>query len=335
MTPFVRGLLDQSLFEPVREFTNCHGKRIRGSLLQLSYEMSGGIGAIAPEIGMAIENLHAGSLIIDDIQDDSLMRRGQATMHRRQGIPLAINTGNWMYFHALESLTAAKLPAEQRYRLVEAMIFAACRCHEGQAIDLHARVDSIPAMHWHETTLSISTLKTGSLVALAVEMGCIAADSQAPLLQVLPRFGRQIGVALQMRNDLDELADIVQFQETAGLADTIRDDDLRHARLTWPWVWAVRLYGSGVCQRLSQRVVACQQERYSAACELYSLVGAHGDKTIGALVREQLLLLGEHILDRRLLDALGEVLAPIERSRKSVATNAGLYLNSSTGTVAP
>ncbi len=125
--------------------------------------MSGGVGQIAPEISGAIENLHAGSLIIDDIQDDSQTRRGQATMHRRIGMPLAINAGNWMYFGALECLSESSLPAEQRWLLLRAMVHAARRCHEGQAIDLHARVDSIPAANWHETTLSISTLKTGAL----------------------------------------------------------------------------------------------------------------------------------------------------------------------------
>lgn len=333
MSPFVRGLLDQSLFSPVSDFTRCAGKRIRGSLLQLSYQMSGGVGQVPVEISESVEKLHAGSLIIDDIQDDSQTRRGQTTMHRRMGIPLAINAGNWMYFNALECISDAPLPTEQRLRLMEAMIQAARQCHEGQAIDLHTRVDAIPAVHWHETTLSISTLKTGALVALAVEMGCIAADPRSPLLQVLPRFGRQIGIALQMRNDLEELALIVHSPEATRSSGAIRDDDLRHARITWPWVWALNLYGWGFCQRAIQRVVASEQERHAAACELYELAGAHGDKAIGSLVREQLILLGEHILDRRLLDTLREVLAPIERS-SSIANTAGLLVNSSTGTVA-
>ncbi len=170
--------------------------------------MAGGTGSVASMISQAIESLHAGSLVIDDIQDDSQSRRGHPTMHRRVGVPLAINAGNWMYFRALESLSNAPLPAETRERLLSAMIRAAVQCHEGQAIDLYARVDRTPPEHWQETTLAISTLKTGALVALAIELGCLAADSKSPLSLILPKFGRQIGIALQMRNDLDELASI-------------------------------------------------------------------------------------------------------------------------------
>ena len=334
MSPFVKGLLDRSLLEPVRDFTRCEGKRVRGSLLQLSYELSGGTGQVSAAVSQAIEHLHAGSLIIDDIQDDSKTRRGQATLHRSLGVPLAINAGNWMYFNALDYLSDARLPSEQRLLLVEAMIHAARRCHEGQAIDLHARIDSVPAAHWHETTLSISTLKTGALVALAVEMGCIAADPRSPLLPVLQRFGRQIGIALQMRNDLEELAHIAESQEMPGTGEDVRDDDLRHARLTWPWVWALNLYGWGFCQRMIQLVVGSEHQRHSAACKLYELAGAHGDKAIRSLVREQLLLLGEHILDRRLLVSLGETLMPIEQPRNFVATSASTLANSNIGTVA-
>ncbi len=90
----------------------------------------------------------------------------------------------------------------------------------------------------------------------------------------------------------------------------------------------------GLCQRLIARVVASERERWLAACELYELVGTHGDKAIGASVREQVLLLGEHILDRRLLTALEEVLHPIEQSPNIATTSSTLFVNSSTGTVA-
>lgn len=334
MSRYIEGLLDRSLHQPVSDFRQCAGKRIRGSLLQLSYEMAGGAGQVAAEISEAIENLHAGSLIIDDIQDDSHTRRGQPTMHRSLGVPLAINAGNWMYFNALECLSGARLPADQRWRLVEAMISAARRCHEGQAIDLDARIDTIPGVHWHETASAISTLKTGTLVALALEMGCIAADPETQLLHALSRFGRQIGIALQMRNDLEELGQLVQNQAMTGTDSSVRDDDLRHARLTWPWVWALQLYGWGACRRVMERALASEQKRRAAASELYALIGLHGDKAIRSLVREQLLLLGEHILDRRLLSAMAETLKPIEHSHCLITTTVKPYVTSNRGTVA-
>jgi geranylgeranyl pyrophosphate synthase len=317
MNSYAQRLLDQSLFAPVNNFTGCQGKRIRGSLLQLSYELSGGLGSLSPAIGEAIESLHAGSLVIDDIQDDSRSRRGQQTMHHRIGVPLAINAGNWMYFHALECLSDAPLPMEQRDRLLASMIRAARQCHEGQAIDLHSRVDRVPAIHWYEATLAISTLKTGELVALAVDMGCIAANPNSPLSGALRKFGRQIGIALQMRNDLDELANIAQVATTSQAIRSIRDDDLRNARLTWPWVWAFELQEmsgrADRCASLVRRVVLSERDRCNVAAELFAIVGTYGDQVIRSLVRDQLRLLGEHVLDERMLQALGDILQPIER----------------------
>jgi len=333
MNPYVRRLLDHSLFSPVDDFAACQGKRIRGSLLQWSYEISGGSGQISSAISEAIESLHAGSLVIDDVQDDSQSRRGQATMHQRIGVPLAINAGNWMYFRALECLSVAPLAPDQRLRLLESMVRAARQCHEGQALDLHARIDQIPVAHWNETTLAISTLKTGSLVELAVEMGCIASNANSLLSHVLPMFGRQIGVALQMRNDLDELARIAESDPQSAAFASIRDDDLRNARLTWPWVWVHELEGVQRCHTLRNRVVRSRGDRHDMARGLIELCGAHGDRVIQSLVRDQLRLLGEHVVDRRLLDPMAEILQPIKQACTRVETAGRLLAGTSLGTV--
>lgn len=313
MNPHVKELLENSLFEPVRDFKCRQGKRIRRSLLQISYEMAGGNGEVPASVCEAIESLHAGSLVIDDVQDDSRSRRGQITLHHVIGVPLAINAGNWMYFHALECLSDSPLSADIRSRLIEAMIHTARRCHEGQAIDIHARIDQVPVEHWEETTSAISLLKTGSLVELAVRMGCIAANAPDRLLSVLPGFGRRIGVALQMRNDLDELASIAQRRHDDQAVDSIRDDDLRNARMTWPWVWASQRTGHARCREWAMQLNRSTQDRWHVASELFQLVGQHGDQIIGAVISEHLRLLAEHVIDRRLLDGVGEILQTIER----------------------
>lgn len=312
MSPFVSRLIDRSLHLPTHEFKLRQGKRIRGSIVQICFEMAGGTGPVSEVVAEAIECLHAGSLVIDDVQDDSQYRRGQPTLHQTIGVPLAINAGNWMYFRAVELLTTAPLPTIQRCRLVEAMVTAGRQCHEGQALDLHARLDEIPAKHWMETVEAISTLKTGVLVELAVAMGCIAADAPHLLHSAMTSFGCQIGVALQMRNDLEELNSIALGQPAASEGGCIRDDDLRHARLTWPWAWAFELTGEARCRLLSQQLGHSTAERRRVAAELLSIVQRHGDQVIAATIGEQIRVLGEHIVDRRLLEQLRERLQPIE-----------------------
>jgi geranylgeranyl pyrophosphate synthase len=313
MNPYVKELLDRSLFEPVRDFKCRQGKRIRSSLLQISYEMAGGTGNVPASVSDAIESLHAGSLVIDDVQDDSRSRRGHATMHHSIGVPLAINAGNWMYFQALECLSNSPLPAEIRSRLIEAMIHTARRCHEGQAIDIHARVDEVPVEHWEATASAISLMKTGSLVELAVRMGCLAANAPDRLLSVLPALGRRIGIALQMRNDLDELASIAQWRPGDQNDDTIRDDDLRNARMTWPWVWASQRTDHARCREWALRLVRSPEDRRQVARELFERIGQYGDHLIATLISEQLQLMAEHVIDQRLLDGVAQILHTIER----------------------
>jgi geranylgeranyl pyrophosphate synthase len=325
MNPYVKELLDRSLFEPMRDFKCRQGKRIRSSLLQISYEMAGGIGDVPASVSDSIESLHAGSLVIDDVQDDSRSRRGQATMHHSIGVPLAINAGNWMYFQALECLSTSPLPSEIRSRLIEAMIHTARRCHEGQAIDIHARVDEVPVEHWEATANAISLMKTGSLVELAVRMGCLAANATDRLLPVLPVLGRRIGMALQMRNDLDELASIAQRRPGEQIDDTIRDDDLRNARMTWPWVWASQRTDHARCREWVLRLVRSPEDRRQVARELFERIGQHGDHVIATLISEQVQLMAEHVIDQRLLDGVAEILQTIDRPSWPVSLVEGIH----------
>lgn len=322
MSPLVNQLINHALHQPVHEFKRRQGKRIRGSMVQIIFEMAGGNRQVSEAIVESIECLHAGSLVIDDVQDDSQCRRGEPTLHQVIGVPLAINAGNWMYFSAIELLTTASLPGYQQTRLVKAMVAAGRRCHEGQALDLYARVDQIPSAHWHETAEAISMLKTGVLVELAVAMGCIAASASSVLHSAMTTFGGQIGVALQMRNDLEELNRIAQGQSNATNTGCFRDDDLRHARVTWPWAWAFELAGEVRCHSLARRLESSIRERQAVATELLSIAQSHGNQIITSIIREQVRLLGEHGIEHRLLQRMRECLQPIEQPRKRSAVSA-------------
>ena len=83
------------------------GKRLRATLLEQAYVFAGGRDTAPALMVEAVEMLHAGSLVIDDFEDDSLTRRGQPALHRVIGPARAVNAGNWMYFRALELAAAA------------------------------------------------------------------------------------------------------------------------------------------------------------------------------------------------------------------------------------
>jgi geranylgeranyl diphosphate synthase type I len=221
------------------------GKRLRATLLERAYAFAGGSGAPPVQIVDAVEMLHAGSLVIDDFEDDSLTRRGQPALHRVIGPARAVNAGNWMYFRALELAALAWEDPARSAALVGRFIVVARQCHEGQAIDLATRVDEVTPRQAQATALAISRWKTGRLTSLAAWSGAHAAAGNPETLQAVAAFGCRVGICLQMKNDIDELSELI------GGAD--RCDDLRNRRVTWPWAWAA--------SELSARLFAAWQRR--------------------------------------------------------------------------
>lgn len=222
------------------------GKRFRGRLLQRAYECAGGRGEAPPAVVEAIEMLHAGSLVIDDFEDDSAIRRGQPALHCLIGPARAVNAGNWMYFRALELAGNVDADPIQTAGRLQRFIEVARQCHEGQAIDLATRIDAVTSRQAQVTALAISRWKTGRLVSLAAWCGAQAAGGDRRVLRAVAAFGCRVGICLQMRNDLDELHEFVQGGE--------RYDDLRNRRVCWPWAWAAAELPPSEFRRLQRRV---------------------------------------------------------------------------------
>ena len=227
------------------------GKRLRATLLERAYAFAGGRSAAPALIVDAVEMLHAGSLVLDDFEDDSLTRRGQPALHRVIGPARAVNAGNWMYFRALELAAAALEDPIRSAALVARCIAVARQCHEGQAIDLATRIDEVTPRQAQVTALAISRWKTGRLASLAAWSGAHAAGGDPPTLRAVAAFGCRVGVCLQMKNDLDELQELLDGSD--------RCDDLRNHRVTWPWAWAAG--------ELSARRFAAWQRRLRRSVE--------------------------------------------------------------------
>ncbi|MEL6105252.1 MAG: polyprenyl synthetase family protein [Planctomycetota bacterium] len=274
-TDVPQSLWDVALNDPLERCLSVCGKRIRASMVVESYRCAGGHDDPPRAIVDAIELLHAGSLIVDDIEDDSHERRGTPTLHREIGIPLALNTGNWMYFRSLERLSEAEVSAKTKYGMLQCVTRTARRCHEGQALDIAARVDELRTKEIEATARTISRLKTGGLTALSSRLGASAAGADRATRHALGRFGMSVGVCLQMHNDLTELQGVI--------AGGIRFDDLRNARVTWPWAWATRISRTETCRlQTALRSSTAPHQFRSVARDLNHLIGAYGAESISA-----------------------------------------------------
>lgn len=224
---------DSALLGPARDIVARSGKGVRSRLLEHSWILGGGEPGALPELlPVAIELLHVGSLVIDDIEDDSAMRRGEPTLHRRYGLPRALNTGNWLCFLAFACLSRLPLEPEDRLALHEEMTLGLVRCHQGQALDISISVAELPRADVYDVVSTTTQMKTGSLMALAAVMGARAAGASQDALTAIRTFGTELGVGLQMLDDWSGIA--TSRRKDKGL------EDLRLGSPTWPWAWLSR-----------------------------------------------------------------------------------------------
>ena len=220
----------RALVGPAAEFLARPGKALRTTIVQAGWLLGGGARDGMPErLPLVIEILHAGSLIIDDVQDGSADRRGAPTLHRLVGVPLAINTGSWMYFWALAELGQLGLPPATELAAHRAAATTLVRCHQGQALDLATRIGELARDEVAAVVAATTRLKTGVLCRFAAELGALTAGAPPAIRAAIASFGEAMGIGLQMLDDLGSLT-------SAARRDKGRED-LRERRPTWPWAW--------------------------------------------------------------------------------------------------
>lgn len=250
-------LWDAALLGPLTDFLSRPGKEVRGRMVELGFALGGGDPERMPEtLPFLIELLHAGSLIVDDIEDGSAMRRGKPALHCTYGMPVALNAGNWLYFWPQVLLSRMGLPSTARLEAHERIAECLLRCHEGQALDLTARIADLSRADVPKVVRAITTLKTGQLIGLACALGAIAAGATTRRIEALNAFGRDIGVGLQMLDDL-----------SGALNPSRRDkalEDLRGARATWIWAWLAEDLDAAMYHEMVELVRGGGDERFDA-----------------------------------------------------------------------
>jgi geranylgeranyl diphosphate synthase type I len=177
------------------------GKRIRPLLALLSNAAAGGEWRQALPAAAAVELLHNFSLIHDDIQDNSPLRRGRPTVWKQWGIPQAINSGDAMLTLAHLTLlrlaeTTSPAVALQAARILQ---LACLHLTQGQYLDLQyeARGNLSLEAYW-----PMVSGKTAALLAACTELGALAAGASEACQETYRRFGYSLGLAFQAQDDI-------------------------------------------------------------------------------------------------------------------------------------
>ncbi|HET9624954.1 MAG TPA: polyprenyl synthetase family protein [Kofleriaceae bacterium] len=224
-----RAVWERVLLAPARDILARPAKQLRAELVGLGAALAGSRVAPPAMVIGAIEMLHAGSLVIDDIEDGAEHRRGDVALHRLYGVPVALNAGNWMYFCAFALIDRAPVSDAVRAALHRAMLRAVLDCHAGQALDVGLDVTELPREQLRAIVERTSALKSGALTRLAAELGAIAGGASPERLAAIGSFGASLGLALQMLDDLGGVT--CEHRLAKGC------EDLQLSRPTWPWLW--------------------------------------------------------------------------------------------------
>ena len=192
------------LRERVRHVALSGGKRVRPTITVLVCEALSGDTEAAVEFAVGVELVHNASLVIDDIIDESDLRRGTPAAWTAFGYGPAIVASDGLLGEAFALFSTDD-------RAMQAVSEAMVQLGEGEATELVDRPVS------EAEYMELARRKTGALFRAAAELGAIAADADPYTVEAVGQYAERVGVAFQMRDDvLDATADADQLGKPTG-----------------------------------------------------------------------------------------------------------------------
>lgn len=202
----------KELYEPIVYTLQFGGKRIRPVMLLLACDMFGGNIQQALPAAIAIELFHNFTLVHDDIMDNATLRRGNATVHTQWNNNIAILSGDALLVKAYQKLAECKpilLPTV--LNIFNKLAIEVC---EGQQLDMnYEQTNTVTIAEY----INMITLKTAVLLAGSLKIGALLANATEEEAHYLYEFGKNIGIAFQLQDDLlDVYGDEKKFGKQVG-----------------------------------------------------------------------------------------------------------------------
>jgi geranylgeranyl pyrophosphate synthase len=200
--------LNKAIADPIWDILDRGGKRWRPALFLLICEALGKKADWCLDFAIIPEVIHNGTLVVDDIEDSSEVRRGKPCTYKLFGNDIAINAGNAMYYLPLLPIMIQrnKLSAEVQRDVYEVYVQEMINLSMGQAMDITwhrglANADKLSEGDY----LQMCSYKTGTLARMSAKMAAVLAGAEPKLVEKLGRLAECIGVAFQMQDDILDL----------------------------------------------------------------------------------------------------------------------------------
>lgn len=216
--------LEKALNEPIWDFLERGGKRWRPLLMIASYKAFGGMDEeLIRKASIIPEFLHNGSIMVDDIEDDSELRRGKKCTHKLYGVDIAVNAGNAMYFIPFILLyrNEMNLSDEVKAKAYDLCIEEMLKIHFGQGTDIYwhqGKKGEVKEEHY----LQMSAFKTGTLSRLSAKLGALLAGASKEEIEKIGVYAESIGIAFQIQDDILNLTG-KEFAKGKGLGEDIHE----------------------------------------------------------------------------------------------------------------
>jgi len=208
------------------------GKRLRPYMVIRSCQILKGKVSNAMPAASAVEMVHNFTLVHDDIMDNDEMRHGVPTVHKKFGMPIAILAGDVLFSKAFQVITDSKLSPNATIQLVSRLAKACVDVCEGQLLDVKmAEERKIPSQAEYITMIG---KKTAALFDVSCAMGAICATNKVKDISNLSSFGRNLGIAFQITDDLiGVMGDSKITKKPVG-------NDLREGKKSLPILMAIK-----------------------------------------------------------------------------------------------
>lgn len=200
------------LYAPIDYILSLGGKRMRPILLLLSHQLYKKDLKLALKPAIALEVFHNFTLLHDDIMDEAPVRRGQSTVHTKWNENVAILSGDAMLIQSYQYL--CELPKDILIECLSVFNTMALKVCEGQQFDMDFEIQAEVDL---DSYLKMIEYKTAVLLGAALKMGAIIGEANKKDADNLYEFGRKIGIAFQLKDDLlDVFGDTNSFGKQLG-----------------------------------------------------------------------------------------------------------------------
>jgi len=202
------------------------GKRLRPMMTLASAKMCGYSGERHVQLAACVEFIHTATLLHDDVVDESDLRRGNATANALWGNQASVLVGDFLFSRAFQLMVK-----DGSLRVLDILSTASAIIAEGEVLQLITANDTATS---EDAYLEVISSKTAALFSAACRIGAVVADRPKPEEEALESYGRNLGIAFQL---VDDVLDFSAKQATLG--KTV-GDDFREGKITLPIILAFR-----------------------------------------------------------------------------------------------